>query len=251
MKALDLQATERCGGHIHLGADYLTTLEEYKEFFEIYGNAEKIIYLISNKPGELPRESIRTYAKPVSEILENEIYQGEENKFPEPTEKDEFIMVAQEIQDSSKEYSINIMNINEQPGKNTIEFRGSNGTIDGDVWVENIKLYARIMQSAKEIARIKEKHKNGEELTEEEQRKIVAKYKLKHEDSDDDKMENLMELLFDKNEREVYLQRYNTNKELAEKEGFFKDLTFGKVDCREMFVKAKDEQKEEIEGNER
>lgn len=230
MNKLGFETNRRCGGHIHLGAKYLKNIQEYKELFEIYGNAEKIIYLIANKPGELPRESAKDYAGPISVK-----WKEKNSKYKEPTEKDEFMKIAREIQ-KERECSLNIRNVGSE-NKDTIEFRASNGTLDGDIWVENIKLYARIMQTAKEIAKIKEKHKNGEEITDDEQAKIIAKYKLKHTNSDDEKMSSLMELLFDEDEREVYLERYNKNKELAEKTHFFDDWKFGKVDCKKIFKK--------------
>lgn len=231
MNKLGLETNKRCGGHVHIGANYLENIEQYKEFFEIYGNAEKIIYLIANKPEELPRKSAKDYAGPISVK-----WKEKNSKYKEPTKKDEFIKIAKEIQVKAKEYSLNIRNVGSE-NKDTIEFRASNGTLDGDIWVENIKLYARIMQTAKEIAKIKEKHKNGEEITDDEQAKIIAKYKLKHTNSDDEKMSSLMELLFDEDEREVYLERYNKNKELAEKTHFFDDWKFGKVDCKKIFKK--------------
>lgn len=244
MNKLGLENNRRCGGHIHIGARYLDTIEEYKELFEIYGNAEKIIYLISNKPGELPRKSVNFYAGPISERL------NKNNKYNESNEKDEFIRIAQAIQGSPKEYSLNIMNVGYRD-KDTIEFRAPNGTLDGDVWVENIRLYARIMQASKEIARIKQKHKNKEEITEEEEEKIIAKYRLKHTISDDEKMESLMELLFDEEEKETYWQRYNENKKLAIETDFFKDFKFEKVDCQKTFIKPEDIKKQEEKDNER
>lgn len=243
MNKLGLETNRRCGGHVHIGARYLKTIEEYKELFEIYGNAEKIIYLISNKPGELPRKTVKYYAGPISEKLNN-------NKYNEAKRKDEFIRIAKKIQENPKAYSLNIMNVG-YIDKDTIEFRTSNGTLDGDIWVENIRLYARIMQASKEIARIKQKHKNKEEITEDEKEKIIAKYRLKHTNSDDEKMKSLMELLFNEEERETYWQRYNENKKLAIETDFFKDFEFKKVDCQKMFIKPEDINKQEEKDNER
>ena len=42
-----------CGGHIHIGADYLTSIESYVNLLELYCNCEKIIYLISNKEDDI------------------------------------------------------------------------------------------------------------------------------------------------------------------------------------------------------
>lgn len=51
--------SDRCGGHIHIGSDYLTSKESYANLFEIVGNAEKILYIISNEEGVIPRRDIR------------------------------------------------------------------------------------------------------------------------------------------------------------------------------------------------
>ena len=32
-----------CGGHVHIGSDYLTSKESYANLFEIWGNAERIM----------------------------------------------------------------------------------------------------------------------------------------------------------------------------------------------------------------
>lgn len=60
----------QCGGHIHIGVDYLKSVEAIKEFLEIFGNAEKILYLISNQPGEVSRCGILSVARPISSKIE-------------------------------------------------------------------------------------------------------------------------------------------------------------------------------------
>ena len=53
---------------------------------------------------------------------------------------------------------------------------------------------------------------------------------LKDKKSLDEKMQILMHILFDKQEREVYQERFDANKKLAKKELDFEMLQFGKVD---------------------
>ena len=48
-----------CGGHVHIGSDYLTSKEAYANLFEIFENTEKIMYIISNEKGEIPRYQVR------------------------------------------------------------------------------------------------------------------------------------------------------------------------------------------------
>ena len=39
-------ASERCGGHIHIGSDYLTTAESWCNLIDIWGNAEEILFIL-------------------------------------------------------------------------------------------------------------------------------------------------------------------------------------------------------------
>lgn len=48
-----------CGGHVHIGSDYLTTKESYVNFLEIYGNTERILFILSNEKGSIPRRDVR------------------------------------------------------------------------------------------------------------------------------------------------------------------------------------------------
>lgn len=217
LKRMGLNASERCGGHVHIGADYLKNIDEIKELLEIWGSAEKNYFLISNKPGELPREGVQTYATPISDKIEkSELKKDDET---------EFIEDAKKVQDS-RYSAINLMNVNNE--KNTIEFRLSNGTNDPNIWIENIRLYGKTVQMAHEISQIKSKLKKGQELTDKEVRKLECKKLLKEDISLDEKMDALMELLFEENEREAYYERYEANKKLEKETEVLKDLKFGK-----------------------
>jgi len=48
-----------CGGHVHIGSNYLTSKESYANLLEIWGNAERIIYIISNQKEKIPRYKVR------------------------------------------------------------------------------------------------------------------------------------------------------------------------------------------------
>lgn len=224
MKKFGFLATEVCGGHVHIGADYLKSVEEFQELLEIYGNTEEIFYLISNKPKELPRKDIDQQAAPISKKIE-ESNLGQQ-------ETDEFIEDAKEVQDD-RHSGINLMNVNN--GKNTIEFRLSNGTIDPNTWIENIRLYGRTVQMAHEISQINMKLQQGEQITQEEIKKLQMKSILKKEVSRDEKIDALMELLFDKKEQKVYYERYKANKELYDKEENKRKMKFGIVDFKRLY----------------
>lgn len=219
MKELEFSVDEECAAHVHIGADYLEDVEEWQELLEIWGNTEEIFYLISNPPGQLPREGITSYAMPVSKTLEqSDLDKGS---------KDEFLTDARKIQ-KDRNTSINL--INTDNGNNTIEFRLSNGTLDPDIWIENIRLYGRVVQMAHEISQINRKKQRGEEITAEQEQKLQMKATLKKEVSMDEKMGALMKLLFKEEEREVYEDRYIVNKDAEQQEKRMEKMKFGKVD---------------------
>lgn len=199
-----------CGGHVHIGADYLESTDDFMELLDLWESAEKIFYIISNKPGELPRDGIGKYAAPISNKVEKD-----------KIKKDEFIEKIKKIQEK-KNSDINFMNVNTE--KNTIEFRLSNGTIDYNTWIENIKLYGRVIQMAYEISKIKRKLIQGQKLTEEELKKIRYKIMLKKSISLDKKKDALMGILFNEEERQPYEERYKINKELEKEQGVIKEL---------------------------
>lgn len=129
------------------------------------------------------------------------------------------------------------MNINHD--KDTIEFRLSNGTLNPDIWIENIRLYGRIVQRAQEIAEINIKMQRGDKITEQEKEKLQMKKILKSDVDMDTRMEALMGLLFEKDERETYEKRYKVNREKAEKYSIVKVMKFGKVDFKEIYEEVK------------
>ncbi len=216
LNAMEFSITNSCGGHVHIGADYLESTDDFMELLELWENAEKIFYLISNKPGELPREGIDKYAAPISSKIEK-------NKI----KKDEFVEEIKKIQEK-RNRDINFMNVNTK--KNTIEFRLSNGTIDSNTWIENIRLYGRVVQMAHEISEIKKKLIQGEQITEEELQKIIHEIILKKSTSLDKKKDALMGILFNEEERQPYEERYKINKELEKEKGVIKELKIRNIE---------------------
>ncbi len=245
LQKLKQHTSERCGGHIHIGANYLTSKEAYVNLFEIWGNAEKIIYKISNEKEELPRIKMKEYASPISLKLSRAIEKGTINLKSEE-ELDEFISELQSVQEDR--YSgLNLLNINNRKKtiinkilkslrinnkKNTIEFRISNGTINPDVWIENARLYGRMVQISQRLAEIEKQP----EKSREDKKLLELKELLKEEMPEHKKMEVLLELLFSKEEREVYRERYISNTRILEQtsneENPFEQTEFGLVDFK-------------------
>jgi len=156
-----------------------------------------------------------TSAAPVSKEISEAIEKGTINLDSEE-DLDEFIKGVQNIQESKFERaaSINLLNINN--GKNTIEFRVANGTINPDTWIENVRLFGRIVQVSEKIAHIEKS--NQTELTEQDKRLLNLMEQLKENKPEPEKMEVLLEMLFTEEERMVYRERYEENSRLIEEE---------------------------------
>lgn len=203
--------TSRCGGHVHIGADYLTMPESYKNLAEIWGNAEDLIYIISNSAGEIPRPNVIKYAKPISKDLRN--YIGSETiTLNDPKDLADTIKKSQ---NSNRYYGINFQNIGSY--KNTIEFRVSNGTLDSNTWIENINLFGGIIKAAEDLSLIQKKEESLR--TQEENEKIKNFEKIKNKNiSKADKASALINLVIPENNRYIYNTRYYANSKLMSNE---------------------------------
>lgn len=201
--------TENCGGHIHIGADYLTTANSWDNLKDIIMNTEKILYIMSNKEGEIPREGICQYAKPLSGKMEEMMEQGEVQLETE----DDLKKFVKKVQNNDRYFGINFMNLGSY--KNTIEFRFPNGTLDADTWIENVNLLGGLVKTAEEIAQIQ--LKSEEERTQEEQDKLRLLEELKDENrTDEEKMEILLKMVVSKESIEIYRRRFEINSILIE-----------------------------------
>jgi len=203
------QISERCGGHIHIGADYLTSKEAYINLFEIWGNSEKILYIISNEKGTIPRRNILEQASTISPKYNEAIEKGTVN-IENEDDLDTFINDIKAIQGENRHFGLNLLNIHN--GKNTIEFRAPNGTINPDTWIENARLFGRIVQISQKLADIERKT----EKSSKDEKLLKLKELLKKEMPEQEKMEVLLELLFTEEERNVYRERYIFNTKLLE-----------------------------------
>ncbi|MBP3255565.1 MAG: amidoligase family protein [Clostridia bacterium] len=192
---------------MHIGANYLSNGKSIENLLELWGDNEKILYIISNKENEVPREGIIKYASPISSNIEELL---KNNSVELNTEEDlkEFAMKSQNM---DRYYGINFMNLNNS--KNTIEFRLPNGTIDENTWIENINLFGGIIKSAEDIMQIQCKPEN--ERIDEENKKIALFERLKDKElSDEERLETLLSLVIREENRDIYRNRYKTNSEL-------------------------------------
>ena len=205
LNMIEQEVSERCGGHIHIGADYLKSEQAWKNLIEIWCNNEKIFFIISNRNGEIPREEINSYASPFSRNVEETI----EDDVLKREYCSSVYEYVQKIQ-GTRNYGMNLSNVGNVE-KNTIEFRLPNGTIDADVWIDNINLFGGLVRAAEDITYIQLKDKNR--LTDKEKEllrnlNIANKKGIKEVD----KLEAVLDIIFDNEEqRDVYKQRYIEN----------------------------------------
>ena len=220
--SLGQETSERCGGHIHIGADYLTDLQDWKNLRNIWNNTEKILYIISNRKGEIPREEVLKYAKPISG--KDESKQKTINLESE-SDLENFIAGIKKIQ-GDRFSAINYVNVGEEE-KNTIEFRLPNGTLDPTTWIENINLFGGLVRVSHELSKIMLK---SEEQRTEEEKKMLYNYEVIQMEQDERKVaEALIGLCVSQEQMQTYLDRYDENSELLEKTPELNDRLNGQI----------------------
>ena len=202
--------SERCGGHIHIGADYLTDLQDWKNLRTIWNDTEKILYIISNRKGEIPRKGVLVYARPISG---NDESKQETINLENESDLEKFIVGTKIIQ-GTRYSGINYCNVGRKE-KNTIEFRLPNGTLDPTTWIENINFFGGLVRVSHELSKIMLK---SEEQRTEEEKKMLYNYEVIQMEQDERKVaEALIGLCVSQEQMQTYLDRYDENSELLEK----------------------------------
>lgn len=209
-----------CGGHIHIGGGYLKSIDAYKNLLELWSNTEKILYIISNEDGSIPRKNIDIYAKPISKELQTIMESGTVNicnesdlaSFKEKLKNFQqirykginFINVAPEV--------VRINNLN------TIEFRIPNGTINADVWIDNINLFGGMIAISEKISKIQ----NNNTILNTNDIKILNEFNsLKSYNlTDEEKLDILLNLTVSKEAKGIYISRYINNKKRLQKDAY-------------------------------
>ena len=210
LNSTEQYVTDKCGGHIHIGADYLKSPQAYKNLITTWCNTEEIMYKISNKSGEITREGAAKYSKLISGKVEKAIKDGQIDLENE----DDLDKLTSELKNvQGQRYSgINFDNLGDK-SKNTIEFRLANGTIDPDTWIENINLFGGLVKSAQELAEIQKKPEN--ERKEEDNKKLALFDKINDpEASEKEVLDALLSLTVEEEDKHIYEERYDINNEL-------------------------------------
>ena len=202
LKTCKFYTDSSCGGHIHIGASYLTRKEDYLMLLYLYNNVENIMYYITDKEGTIKRENVSEYAMKTKDTYIEAITEGKLNK----DTKESIIETLQQI-NQNRYKGLNFKNIGLY-GKNTIEFRMPNGEIEFSELLANIKLFARLIEMSHKLV----------DMPKTDITKLKAQ-KLCYIKNDEEKLNCFLEILFsNQKDREIYMNRYKKNKELTEKE---------------------------------
>jgi len=207
------EVRHNASGQINLGLDYLDTKEAILNFYEIYGNCEELLYYICNGDGQLFRQNIynNSRVKPISEsigkraldeLLSREdvikLFNVENNETNERNTKNSIKGLLY------KRNSVCLRGTSDESYR--LEFRIPNGGCNYRTWLDNIRLFGKMMEVAKRLA---DMMKKDYLLKEEEQ---LLKLKIDLQDSTlslEEKLFILMELLFeDENIKQIYYDRY-------------------------------------------
>lgn len=205
--------SENCAGHIHMGFDYFNNDISYiKTMLNMYKKTERLFYLITNKVNELPRPGIVVHVNTLVDKIKAKESEGLVD-FDKLNTVEEFKELIRDIQDS-KAYSINFLNIG-LDDKNTIEFRMPNGTLDPNVWIENINLIGGFIMASKKITDLEKQSFNSLSSYDKE---YLAKYQLliSNDLPEEERLELLLGLTIDEEDRDIYRNRYYINNNILE-----------------------------------
>lgn len=201
LKKSEFYTDYSCGGHIHIGANYLATVQEMYMLLYLYSNCEHIIYQICNKEHSKVRASINRYAKATKEIY---LKASEEGKLDETLTPEEMIDVLLKINETRRN-GLNLKNLDNYY-KKTIEFRMPNGEIEFEELLLNIKLFTKLVQTAHELANSDIK----------DERKLQA-LRLSEHMKEKDRLEIFLNILFDsEKDKQIYRKRYSSNIDFIE-----------------------------------
>ncbi len=200
IKGNKLYADKQCALHMHFGSRFLKNYDSWFWLYYIYCTCERIFYLISNEPGQLPRDGIKQHAMFVSKKASNFLmnYDGtlDLNDFIREFQKHFFFHYQ----------GINISNIGIK--MNTIEFRAPNGTTNPEIIVQNLILYGNLMRLARELSYLPP--------TEKTYNLIKA---FDNDIAEEERLELLLDLLFkDEKNKKIFRTRYLINKDLHNEE---------------------------------
>lgn len=211
------EISQNASGQINLGLDYLDTKEAILNFYEIYGNCEELLYYICNEEGQLFRQDVycNSRIKAISEIIGKRILDEELSRdnviklFNNTYYGDDKAIKGLQY----KKNSVCLRGTNDKDYR--LEFRIPNGGCNYRTWIDNIRLFGKMMEISKKLS---DMIKN-DYLSSEEENLLKLKINLQDNNlSNDEKLVMLMNLLFkDNNIKQIYYNRYiSTLKKIKE-----------------------------------
>lgn len=207
-----------CGGHIHIGSDYLKDPKEIYMLLYLYTNCEHIIYQICNKAYTKQRKGVKNHAEVTKDIY---LKACEEGMFNQNIDKNQLAQILYKI-NINRYKGINFFNIDDY-SKHTIEFRMPNGEIEFKELFYNIKLFAKLIQRAHELAYLDTNNIKRKQVD------LLSCYM-----PEKNRLEILLNILFEnEEEKNVYKERYNANVDLLENfinKLFYKNEEFIEID---------------------
>lgn len=189
--------TKDCGGHIHLGFDYIKSITHLQLIYYIYIHCEEIFALMFNKENTLLRDGAKANAR----FIKNDILNmyGRYIQTNADTLKGFSYLLG--IAQKDRFASLNILNAF-SGNKNTLEIRIPNGTIDFDDLHLNIILFTRLLQKAKYFS---------ENVSD---KKLLKKLLILSEDIPiEDKKNYLLDILFEEDYelKNIFYDRFEAN----------------------------------------
>lgn len=152
LKNLRAYTDDQCGGHIHFDSKILEQKTTYyQNLILLVMNYEDVLYRFAAGEDEYARDGCMDYAIPLNHVLKTK----DLNKFINddiPFEEfcDQYIAKG-----TTRNYGVNLRNITDNKHAKTIEFRFPNGTLNEQVWYNNINVMGLILEYAKKMPMVK------------------------------------------------------------------------------------------------
>ena len=143
LKSKNADTFHKAGGHIHIGAHILgNNLESWKQFLKTYAVYEHILFRFIYGDKLTARKLLRKYAPPISDSLFNYM-----NRISNAEDIDDIRICLNNFDryGSINFNNVNFYNLKDNCGKNTIEFRSPNATVEEVVWQNNINVFAKLL----------------------------------------------------------------------------------------------------------
>ena len=252
MKEMGFYYNEEDGnaaGQINIGLDYLNTPRSIMNFYEIFGNCEELLFHITNEEGQLTRQSVYVNSrfKAISEIIGT-------RSIDEDITREELLELfyvphfsrEEEKNISGLQYKKNTVGVRDlgSKEKERFEIRIPNGSTNYQTWIDNIRLFGKIIEMSRKLAEIEERGRT-EELTDKEIELLGLKEELKDQRNTlEDKLFILMELSFEDDEiKQIYVNRFYTLQQIIRQTGtdrysnktYNSEPAFGIVDFENLY----------------